>query len=540
MIGPLAVLLLGAAAEKPAVVSVHAQTVDRRPAVEVVTTSAPVRVGLARAGTDVVLTLDARLPRDLGPITPIPPLRAIDVRRTAAGVAVRMRLDGEVPYEVRRQGTLLTVLFGAEPPAETPSEPGADVQALYRGLMPAPGAESSAAGDEGSRGPERGHLDEAEGFHFGLLTLRPSVSGLYVDAESALLETAEPLPNRYYEIRPRLAGELPVRTGRLQADYEARMRRGSSFALVEDTTTHIANASLELPLGPSIVARGGGHFARGLLETTEVDPGREYFFRLGRYTRYDVSGGLRVRTGGRLDLDLAGGLYRVDVAEDAGFFDHEIRTASAGVGVEIGPRVRAVLGYGYEEIPGAGTERAEARMQAHAGSISLQGEILPLVTGFVTAGYRDQRNPGAGEGGTRYTGLHASARVLKEFSRSTTLAVTAGHGTSPSGFEGNGFLVARSVLGELNLALPLSFLAHAAAGYHRNDYRVPSAQIGRPRQDRITSWAGGLGRSLTDWAFARADYRYERRESNLDQFDTDSHALSVQVGVRLYRPRVGP
>ena len=40
-----------------------------------------------------------------------------------------------------------------------------------------------------------------------------------------------------------------------------------------------------------------------------------------------------------------------------------------------------------------------------------------------------------------------------------------------------------------------------------------------------------------DWAFARADYRYERRESNIDLFDTDAHSMTVQVGVRLYRPR---
>ena len=541
MIGALAVALLAAAAERPALVSVHAQTVDRRPAVEVVTTSVPGRVGLDRVGAEVVLTLDARLPRDLGAIAPIPPLRAIEVRRSGAGVAVRMRVDGSVPYEVRRQGTLLTVLFGevAGPPADPRGPAGADVQDLYRGLMPSPGAESDAdtLGERGDVPAQDQFQPETEGLQLGLLTLRPSVSGLYADAETALLESAEPLPDRYYELRPRLAGDMPVGTGRFQADYEARLRHGSAYRVVEDTTTHLANATLEVPVGPHLLARAGGHFARGLLETTEVDPGREYFFQLGRYTRYDASGGLRVETGSRLDLDLAGSRYSVDVDESAGFFDHEGWMASAGLGVELGPRVRGVLSYAYDEIPSAWTARPEARMTAHSGSLGLQGEILPLVTGFVTAGYRDQRNPTAGEGGTRYRGLHASARVLKEFSRSSTLQIVVSRSTPPSAFERNGFFVATSALGELNLALPLSVVALAGAGYHQNEYRVASAEIGRPREDRITSWLVGLGRPVSEWAFARADYRYERRESNLERFANDAHAFTVQVGVRLYRTR---
>jgi hypothetical protein len=294
---------------------------------------------------------------------------------------------------------------------------------------------------------------------------------------------------------------------------------------------------LEVPLGPAVVTRAAGHFARGLLETTEVDPGREYFFQLGRYTRYDVSGAVSVQTGSRFAVDLSAARYRVDVDDDAGFFDHKGWKGSAGVGVDLGARLRGVVAYGYEEIPAADTDRAEARMRAHTGTVGLQGEILPLVTGFVTVGYRDQRNPTAGEGGRRYSGLSASVRLLKEFSPSSNLQITAGRSTPPSAFERTGFYVTNSVLGELNLAMPVSFVGYAAAGYRRNDYPVASDRIGRRRQDNIALWAGGLGRSLTEWAFLRGDYRYERRASNLDQFDTDAHALSVQVVLRLYRTR---
>lgn len=536
----LLALLAATADERPALVSVHANTVEGRPAVEVVTTTAPVRVGLQRVGPHVVLSLDARLPRSLGPIAPLLPLQAIDVGQSGSGVAVRIRVDGDVPYEVRRQGTLLTVLFGEKAPtSHAPPPRTGDVPELYRGLMPAPLAESSATEAGETRPlPESDRWDgEAEGLQIGLITLRPSISGVYIDAANALLETARPIADRYYEVRPRLAGDFPVRTGRLQADYEARVRQGSSFSVVEDTTTHLANLALDVPLGSSLVWRAGGHFARGLLETTEVDPGREYFFDLGRYTRYDLSAGMRVKTSGRLDLDLSGSHYRVDVDESAGFFDHDHWAGSAGLGVELGPRARAEMAYTYEEIPSS-LARAQAAMQAHAGSLSLQGEILPLVTGYMTVGYRDQRNPAAGPGGARYSGLTASARVLKEFTPSTAMRLTASRSTPASGFENNGFFVASAVLGELDLALPFSLIAHAGLGYHRNEYRVASVEIGPPREDRITSWQGGLGRSIAEWAFARVDYRYEQRASNIDRFATDAHALTAQLDVRFYRPRV--
>jgi hypothetical protein len=151
--------------------------------------------------------------------------------------------------------------------------------------------------------------------------------------------------------------------------------------------------------------------------------------------------------------------------------------------------------------------------------------------------YRDQTNPNAGVGGTRFRGLNADARLLKEFSRATTIRFTASRRTPPSAFEQNGFYVATSFQGELNVALPFSFVVLAGLGYHQNTYPLESAEIGRPRKDRITGWLGGIGRSITDWTFARVDYRYERRDSNLERFDTDAHALSAQVGLRLFRRR---
>lgn len=528
--------LAAAAAEKAAVVSVHAITTGGRAAVEVVTTSVPARVGLERGASEAVLTLDARLPAELGAVAPVPPLQAVEVKKSADGVAIHVRVDRSVPHEVRRRGTLLTLLFGLPAPIERTDE-GRDVRELHRGLLPASlGEDTAAAGPDEDDADPGMFAAEAEGLRIGLLTVRPSISAVYVDAQNALLETAEPLADDYYEVRPQMAAEMPLGTGYLRGDYEARLRRESRFAIVDESTTQLANASLEVPLGPNLRTRANGHFARGLLETNEVDPGREYFFQLGRYRRYDVGGGLRMQTTGRVDVDFAGSYYSVDLERDSGFFDYRGWTGAAGLGFEISPRLRAVVGYTYDEIPSAAA-RPQVRMWAHSASVSLQGEMLPLVSGHVTVAYRDQRNPEAPAGGTHYQGISASVRLLKEFSRSTTLLVNAAHTTAPSAFEANGFFVATSVLGELNLALPFSLVALVGAGYHHNGYRIVSPEIGVPREDRITTWMAGLGRPITEFALLRADYRYEQRASNLDSFDTDGHALTVQLGLRLYRSR---
>ena len=81
--------------------------------------------------------------------------------------------------------------------------------------------------------------------------------------------------------------------------------------------------SLELPLGAIGEITAAEHFAHGLLETTEVDPGREYFFRLGRFTRHRHSLDLRLLPGGRADATVGGSLDVVRVDDRAAFFDHE-------------------------------------------------------------------------------------------------------------------------------------------------------------------------------------------------------------------------
>jgi hypothetical protein len=190
--------------------------------------------------------------------------------------------------------------------------------------------------------------------------------------------------------------------------------------------------------------------------------------------------------------------------------------------------------YGYERIP-ATAARPQAESRAHSASLEFVGEVLPLLEGRLSVGYEDQRSPAAAAGGTRFRGVTAAVDLKKEFSPSTSLAIGAGRSTRLSAFEGNAFYVSNMGSLQLTAPLPLGIVASAGAGYHWNEYKTTASALGAPREDRIFGWSVGLGRPVTRHAYARADYRRERRNSNVDDLDVTTDALIVQLGIGFFR-----
>jgi hypothetical protein len=328
-----------------------------------------------------------------------------------------------------------------------------------------------------------------------------------------------------------VAAELPIPQGRLTADYAPRLRQGSDLPLVEEPS-HFVNAAFELGESPHAL-RIGEHYAHGVLETYEVDPGGEYFFDLGVFSRNTVDGALRLGRGGRLGLELGGGYTTVNVDEQSSFYDYDTWWAQGGLGYEATPNLRATLLYGYYRTPRP-SERPEAESREHSIDFGLEGEILPLLTGRFSVGWVDQDSPGGGPGGTRFSGLTLQADLTKQFSPSTSLGLMASRATQLSAFEDDAFYVANGVGARLSAPLPLETTLSAGAGYHWNEYKTTASALGVPREDRIFGWSIGLGRTVTRRAFVRADYRRERRDSNVDDFDVTVHAFVIQLGLGFF------
>jgi hypothetical protein len=509
--------------------AVSFEQVESRLALVVDVGAHPPRLSVGRDGHEVVVRVEARpaeAPRLPAPEAPVEDLRLI---LSARRFEVRARVDVSLPFELRREGTRVSVVFGARPDEAAPGQ--GDFQALYRSLFPT----ATGLDGPGERSPESALSKGASGYEglaLGPLRLRPALLVGWVDGETTVGRTPVPVRDSYLQIEPRLGALVAaplLNGGELRASYEPTLRTDPVLRSAR-RMAHQLDLNLEQPVGSALALRGSAHMVWDVLDTLEVDPGGEYFFALGRFRRDRYGAGLRFRGAGRLDLDLSGMFHRVRFREPAYFFDYDRRGFLAELGYELGPNLRAAAGYGFDQVPGT-AGRIEAESRAHAGRLALYGELAPLLRGELAVGFERRTSPFAGAGGETFRGLTAHAQLTKEFSRAASLTLLGSRYSTLSAFETNAFYVANDGRVVLTLPLPLELSLRVGGGLQRNEYFVRAAALDRPRRDTLRGWTAGLGRPITRWGFLRADYRRDRRDSNLDEFDTTTWTFIVQLGI---------
>jgi hypothetical protein len=413
-------------------------------------------------------------------------------------------------------------LFPAAPGEGQPAV--GSVAELYPQLFP---SGTPAKEPEADRGVDVSELGPDEGAVLGPFRVRAAVDARYVDADTFIESSAEPTRDNYLEVQPRVLAAAPVGAGALRLEYSPVFRAFATYDQV-NSSSHLVGAGLELPVGARVTLRARDRFQSGVLDTRVVDPGGEYFFGLGHFNRNDVDGGASIVVGPRLSVELAGTAGTVHFTEPSSFFDYDTRSASAGLGFELTPRLRAILDYVYDRVP-TNDERPEAESTAHGARLSLNGELLPLLTGELSVGYRGQDSPNAGEGGTRYSGLTLRAALTRELGRDSNFAIYANRSTPLSAYQENGFYVATGVQGVLTLALPAKFEARGGLGYQTNDYRTIAPEIGASREDRILGWFVGLRRPIARKLALSGAYRDENRDSNINDLDTDANGFYLTL-----------
>jgi hypothetical protein len=375
--------------------------------------------------------------------------------------------------------------------------------------------------------PEVTEIAEESGVALGPFRVRASLDTRYVNADTFVESTAVPTEDSYLEIQPRVAAAAPVGEGRFTLDYAPVFRAFATYDDVNSSSQGIS-AGLELPVGARTSLQVRDRFQSGVLDTRVVDPGGEYFFGLGRFYRNDANAGASVVVGPRLSVELGAALGTVRFQEESNFFDYDTRSASAGFGFEVTPTLKAVASYVYDTVPRP-DQRPEAESTANSARLSLVGELLPLLTGELTVGYRDQKSPNAGLGGTGYSGFVMSAALTRQLGTESVLGVYASRTTPVSAYEQNGFYVSSALQGTLQVPLPARFQLQGGLGYQWNDYRTVASEIGVPREDRILGWYVGLRRPVRTNLFLSGAYRSEDRKSNVDEFDTDADGFYLQL-----------
>jgi hypothetical protein len=521
-------LATGALAAPPEVRAVRATTLDFRAALRVLTSEDVPPGEVVREGDEVVIRVAGTAPEGLAVPAIERPLEGIRVEREAGRTIVRVRVPPEVPFEATHEPGMLTVVFGEQP---APELRGALTPDLYRRLFPT-GAEAAAPSEE-EESFDRGG---AEGATVGPVTLRPYVSASWVDADVLAFDNPTPVRDQYLQVAPGVTASVPIRYGLLAAEYEPRLRFLSDIPLVNETS-HFAGLKLEMPVGSRTLLRLGYRYTRAILETTVVDPGREYFYDLSRYTFHEATGFARVDLGARLyaEAEALWASTRFDETQEGGFFDSENRAIRGGLGYDVSSDLRATVSYAYERIPPS-PDRAVIETSAHSLLGTLAGTIAPLTSGSVTAGLRRQTNPLASGESASFKGLVLGGSLRRELGHSSAIELQLNRSTEPSAYDTNAYYVTNSLVATLSVPAPWEVWTRGSVGWLRNDYPNDAAGIGVPRRDDILGWTVGLGREIGWRAWVRADYRRERRNSNLPGFDVTTDGFVVQLGVGLFGP----
>jgi hypothetical protein len=361
--------------------------------------------------------------------------------------------------------------------------------------------------------------------------LLPYLTVSYVDADVLAFDRPLPVRARYLEVMPGVTANAPVFTGRFTAEYEPRFRFFSDIPEIGETA-HFAGIRLDLPVGTRTLLRLGHRYTRAVLETTVLDPGREYFFGLARYTFNHTTAAARIDAGPSLTVELDAGWRwsRFDQNEVAGFFDYDSRTFRAGLGYDLRSDLRATVSYAYDRIPPP-ADRPIAESTGHNLLATFGGQITSLTSGSVTVGMRRQTNPLATGGSEDFTGVTLGGNLRRELGLSSSLGLRFSRGTFPSAFEENAYYVNNSIEALLDVPLPFALWAQGSAGFLRNDYPTISESIGAPRRDDIWMWTVGIGRKLGWRSWLRVDYRREERRSNIAGLDVTTDGFLVQFGI---------
>ena len=325
----------------------------------------------------------------------------------------------------------------------------------------------------------------------------------------------------------------PLLGGELTADYAVRLRYFSDFDEI-NTTSHLLNAGLEVPLGTRTIVRARDHFATGVLESTEVDPGQEYFFNLSPFKRNEVEVGARVETGSRMFVDGEVGYNDVRFDEPGSFFPYTESRARVGVGTTFGDNLRAGVYYSYFRVPPPDT-RPVVESTSHSVGIGLEGDLGSLTRGTVQLDWRQQDSPGAAPGGQSYSGLAGSLSLSRELSPSSRVGARSA-GEPPT---------SRPSRATPSTSLPAGRCCSRSASPGRSPPTAPSAT----RRTTTRPWprpsacpaktrsSAGPPVSRGRWeasATSAPTTGTTRRRSNLPGYDITTDGFIVQMGVGLF------
>jgi len=151
-------------------------------------------------------------------------------------------------------------------------------------------------------------------------------------------------------------------------------------------------------------------------------------------------------------------------------------------------------------------------------------------------GFRSQTNPLASGKSASFQGMTLGGTLSRQIGHSSSVDLQFGRAVDPSAYDTNAYYVSNSLGAALSVPAPFEVWGRASVTWLRNDYPNDAPGLGAPRRDDILAWTVGLGRQLGWRSWVRADYRRERRDSNLPGLDLTTDGFILQLGAGLFGP----
>lgn len=390
-------------------------------------------------------------------------------------------------------------------------------------------------------GSEQGSTVNEAGIPLGAFLFSPTLELIYEGKDNIFLTDRDEVDDTVYVVRPRLMLELPVAENYFRVVYVPQWRDYADYEF-DDNWSHFVDfqAMVDTPSGFSL--KINDRMVRGVLETPEVDPGRELYYSEEPFfkNQIELMMGFAFTETDFVGADVSYTTVRYDEANDA-FYDYDLLEAGLAYRRAMNPLASMVFTAGIAQNSVSHT--AEFReYDGWYGRVGFEGELTPNMAGELRVGY-ESREFGRISDGSRpeYSGLTADMSLRYSFSDSSSFELEIGRAPYLSNYEENAFYTADRVAASFDFGIVGDLFGTVGASWHQNQYEEESEAIygGDDREDDILRWGLGLGYHFTDWLSMRANWRYEERDSNLNWVSPSAPGFDYEANVFLVNLVVG-
>jgi hypothetical protein len=367
----------------------------------------------------------------------------------------------------------------------------------------------------------------AIGIRLGELRIHPAFS-LTEEYESNVFQTPTDEQGDFVtRISPGFALHLPLGRHDFYTGYRAEFLKYIKLKN-QDTTNHYATTGMKLD------------FPGGLLVNMD-----NVFSKSSEAPLTDLAGPVKNRQNAlRSQVEYRlGELYSIGLNHNLNYYDYleqqdefldriENRVGLAGY-YRIFPKTDVLVEPGYGRIDYLQSSSSNRNANNYDFLVGLRGEPTARVRGLTKVGvlFREPTHTG----GENWNGFVTFNQVNYQATGKTSFTLTFERRPFESSFVNNDFFVSLFGILTMNYQFGPALSFQVNVGAALNEYPV-TATLGTQtakRDDTLVGAGAGVIYTFNRWLFVRANYQYDRRNSNFNIFDFNDHRGTISINLAL-------